>query len=190
MPWSPDGSALAFTARTVPAARSSAPTASDVLGDFCSSRIFVAAADGSTGAVQVGDPEMDARTVAWSPDGTTLAFGGGMPGRGSGSMSWAPTARTFDGSTRPPGFGWAFMRLEWSPDGKSIVATAGEEEWDIWVFAADGSTATNVSDDPGEPEVVADELFPSYGPDGAIAWESASGLVLLEPGGTPVEFPG
>ena len=133
---------------------------------------------------------MDARTVAWSPDGTTLAFSGGHAGTGIGLYVMSPDGSDVRRLDQASGFGWAFMRLDWSPDGAGIVATAGEQEWDIWVFAADGSTATNVSDDPGEPEVVADELFPSYGPDGAIAWESASGLVLLEPGGTPVEFPG
>ena len=45
-------------------------------GDFCTSRIFVAAVDGS-GVRQIGDPALDARSPDWSPDGSTIAFGGG-----------------------------------------------------------------------------------------------------------------
>ena len=29
------------------------------------------------------------------------------------------------------GTGWTFIRFDWSPDGKEIVATAGHERWDV-----------------------------------------------------------
>ena len=43
---------------------------------YCGRRLFTAATDGSTGAVQVGDPELDTRDALWSPDGTMITFGG------------------------------------------------------------------------------------------------------------------
>ena len=83
--WSPDGASLAYSAMT--AAMVQCGDEIIVNGSFCSSRVFVAAADGSTGAVQVGDPEMDARGPVWSPDGSTIAFGAGHAETGSGCTS-------------------------------------------------------------------------------------------------------
>jgi hypothetical protein len=45
-------------------------------GEFCTSRIYRAATDGS-GTRQIGDLGMDARAPDWSPDGSKIAFGGG-----------------------------------------------------------------------------------------------------------------
>jgi Tol biopolymer transport system component len=94
-----------------------------------------------------------------------------------------------------PGKGYAILRLDWSPDGQRIVGTSGPEEtWDIWVFAADGSGGVDVSDIPGQPNALDDQLFPSYADDGTLAWNNAAeqdgGLVLLEEGGSPIQLDG
>ena len=179
--WSPDGKSLAFTATT------SAPCTGPgvgAMGDFCSSRVFVAAADGSTGAVQVGDPDMDARTVAWSPDGSTLAFGAGNAKDDIGLYLMDADGSDIRRIDDVPGNGYAFLRLDWSPDGTHVVGTSGDEEvWDIWVFAADGSGGIDVSDIPGQPNGLEDQVFPTYAADGALVWGGSPGLVLLEEGG-------
>lgn len=58
-----------------------------------------------------------------------------------------------------------------SPDGRSIAAATGMETMDIWVFAADDSTETMVSE---APEVPTDQNLPASAPDGALAWGSGT----------------
>ena len=89
------------------------------------------------------------------------------------------------------GTGWGFFRLGWSPDGSSIVGTAGEATWNIWVTDVDDGSATIVS--AACRAGVVDELFPAYAPDGAIAWARGGRGVwlslVLEDGGEPAELP-
>jgi Tol biopolymer transport system component len=169
-----------------------------VEGDFCGSRIFVAAADGSTGAVQVGDPDLDARGVAWSPDGTTVAFGAGDAATGIGLYTMASDRMGSD-SPDPQrlgdvtGTGWGLLRLGWSPDGSTIVGTAGESTWNIWGTNVDDGSSSIISDPPADP-VSLNELFPAYAPDGALAWERGGDapacgcLVVQEVGVDPVQL--
>jgi WD40-like Beta Propeller Repeat len=193
--WSPDGSQLAFSSRTVGIGEEPCLGASAVLGDFCSSRIFLAASDGSTGAQQVGDPNMDARTAAWSPGGSTISFSGGHAGTGIGLYLMATDGADVRRLDQVSGTGWTFIRQDWSPDGASIVATAGDERWDVWVFAADGGGERRVS---VVAEGVTDQFFPAYAPDGTLAWIGdlpssdgpVTGLVLLEDGGVPIVLEG
>lgn len=185
--WSPDGASIAYSARTQPAEGSSCQRGE---GDFCTSRVFTAAADGS-GAQQIGDPDLDARGPDWSPDGSTIAFGGGNASPSIGVHLYLMDA---DGSNVRQlsdviGSGWAFLQVDWSHDGKKIVgqASAADDiaEWDIWVINADGSGATNVGAHDG-----GDEVLPSWAPDrDALAWWW-NGVVLLEEGAEPVDFPG
>ena len=159
-------------------------------GDFCASRIFVAAADGS-GARQIGDPALDARSPDWSPDGSTIAFGGGNASPAIGVHLYLMDA---DGSnvrqlSDVVGSDWAFVRVDWSHDGTKIVGQAGATDdianWDIWVINADGSGATNVGARPQG----GDEVIPSWAPDrDALAWW-ADGIILLEEGAEPVDLP-
>jgi Tol biopolymer transport system component len=184
--WSPDGSKLAFTARTVGGPQTACVDSSDVNPSFCSSRVFVAEVDddASTGAVQVGDPEMSARTAAWSPDGTTIAFSSGDAQRGIGLYRMAANGTDVKRLGEASGTWWSFMQLAWSPDGKNIAANAGMETFDIWVFASDGSAEKMVF--ASDPPV--DLGIPAYAPDGALAWGAGAadaGGLLLEVGGTP-----
>jgi dipeptidyl aminopeptidase/acylaminoacyl peptidase len=195
--WSPDGASLAYSGAT--AMELECADESSVLGNFCSSRIFVAAADGSTGAMQVGDPDLDARGVVWSPDGTKIAFGAGHAERGIGLYTMNPDGTDARRLGDVTGTGWGFLRLGWSPDGSTIVGTASEPTaddvtWNIWATSVHDGSSRIVSDPPAEPEVL-DELFPAYASDGALAWSrggtGACGcLVVLEVGGEPVEIPG
>ena len=188
--WSPDGKTIAYSARTSPEAGAPACLVYGN-GDFCTSRIFLAAADGS-GTRQIGDPAMDARGPDWSPDGSTIAFGGGNASPAIGVHLYLMAA---DGSNVRQlsdviGADWAFIRVHWSHDGTKIVgqasAAADIAEWDIWIIPADGSAPTDVGALKG-----GDEVIPSWAPDrDALAW-FANGIVVLEEGAAaPVRLPG
>ena len=186
--WSPNGATIAYSARTPGAEGTECRTWN---GEFCTSRIYVAAADGS-GARQIGDPALDARSPDWSPDGSTIAFGGGGASPAIGVHLYLMDA---DGSnvrqlSDVVGSDWAFVRVDWSHDGTKIVGQAGAEDniasWDIWVINADGSGATNVGAHAG-----GDEIIPSWAPDrDALTWWWDGTTVLLEEGADPVDLPG
>ena len=163
--WSPDGTRLAFSAVTSVIREAHCW----VEGSFCGSRIFVAASDGTTGAVQIGDPDLDARTAAWSPDGSTIAFGAGETVEDIRLHVMDADGTNVREVSDLQGETWALMRIDWSPDGTSIVGTSGHPAWDIWVFPTDGGSESNVSAVDVETRLI-DQLFPTYALDGTIAW--------------------
>lgn len=186
--WSPDGQALTYAARTAP--RGDGECLWTETGEFCSSRIFVASADGS-GAQQVGPADLDARAPTWSPDGASIAFGGGDAATDVRLYVMAPDGNDARQVGSVQGSTWAFVQQSWSPDGTQITAHApwaeGSLEWDVWVFEADGSGEQNVSNDRR-----GDEITPLFGPDGSIAWTAGGidGMAIRHADGTIVEVPG
>src|SRR6478609_3280625 len=185
--WSPDGTKVAYSSRTVPSSAQSACAGSGSQnGDFCSSRIFIAPVDGS-GPHQVGDPTLDARSPAWSPDGSTIAFGGGNATPGKNVLLYLMNAD--GGNVRQlsavRGTDWAFMRTDWSHDGSKIAVQASAQndlnQWDIWVIDAKTGDATDVG-----TQVGVDDILPTWAPDrNALAW-SGNGTFVKEPNGQPV----
>ena len=151
----------------------------------------MAAADGS-GARQIGDPALDARSPDWSPDGSTIAFGGGNASPTIGVHLYLMDA---DGSnvrqlSDVVGSDWAFVRVDWSHDGTKIVGQAGATDnmanWDIWVINADGSGATNVGAHAAGRRDHS-QLGTRPGCTGVVV---ADGIVLMEEGADPVDLPG
>jgi TolB protein len=160
--WSPDGTRIAYSVCG--------------LAQPCSERIIVAATDGS-GAAQVGDPSLRAWGPKWSPDGSLIAFGGGV-GSDQGVYLMAPDGsdvRRLSRVTDPTDY--AFVQVDWSPDGTRIVSQADPTggPHDLWVFAADGSGESELAGAPSNSRL------PSWSPDGTrIAFNAAeaSGLYL------------
>ena len=111
--WSPNGATIAYSAATPEPAGPGCQTAQN--GSFCTSRIFLAAVDGS-GARQVGDPPLDARSPDWSPDGSTIAFGGGNASPAIGVHLYVMDADGTDVRQLSDvvGSDWAFVRVDWS----------------------------------------------------------------------------
>jgi Tol biopolymer transport system component len=189
MDWSPDGTRIAYSART---ARPGAATgcAGDGVqnGDFCSSRIFVAPVDGS-GAQQIGDSTLDARSPAWSPDASKIAFGGGNAASEIGLYVMDADGGNVRRVGDIRGTDWAFERVDWNHDGTKIVgqasATSNLNQWDMWEINADGSGATDVAIEDNVDDIIA-----SYAPDrDAAAWV-ADHIMLQEPGRPTVSLPG
>jgi Tol biopolymer transport system component len=140
--WSPDGTHLAYS-----------------LGWGADERIYVAAADG-TGTSAIGDSGLTAWFPDWSPDGTLLAFGGSRGGVETGAYVMAPDGTGVRRLSQVKDDDqYAFVELQWSPDGTSIATQAWNipaNGWDTWVVAADGS---------GE-RVIGHGITPKWSPDG------------------------
>jgi Tol biopolymer transport system component len=150
--WSPDGRLLAY----------SKVTAS---GD----QVFIAAADGSSPPVRVGDPT----TVNWapifSPDGTRVMYFVGYSGNGMGVMDT-------DGSDPRIANSTPFAEVDsatWHPDGNRIVVSARTGEgFDLWLLHLDGSPDQHLE------RPLIDEVGPSWSPDGRrlVYLTSAAGV--------------
>ncbi len=138
---------------------------------------------------QVGDPNLDARSPAWSPDGSTIAFGGGNAAQEVDLYVMGSDGSNVRRLGTTKGMDWAFVHVDWSPDGSTIVGQAGSaadiNNWDIWVTNADGSGETDISND-----TFTDDQGPSYAPDRpAIAWLRGT-IAVQEPNGAPADLAG
>jgi Tol biopolymer transport system component len=180
--WSPNGQTIAYSVPTTQTGTCAGQGTYN--GDFCTSRIFLAAVDGS-GSRPIGDPTLDARSPVWSPNGDLIAFGGG-----NASQQVHLYVMDADGTNVHQvgvvtGSDWAFLRNAWSSDGSMIAAQAGKvgnlSATDIWTIPVNGSAATDVG---------ADSLLPTWAPDrNALAWSAGAGIVLMDVDGSPVNLP-
>jgi Tol biopolymer transport system component len=139
--WSPDGRRLVYAR---------------IVGAY--DQVFIAATDGSSPPVRIGNPDTVNWSPIFSPDGTKIMYFVGQDGDGIGVMN-------LDGSdwhilnTTP------FTSIDsatWHPDGNRIVvaATGVTEATDLWILHADGSPEQRLRV-PGQAEV-----GPSWSPTG------------------------
>lgn len=157
--WSPDGTRIAFSSQR----------------GGLNGEIYVMNADGS-GLKRVTNSGASWRQSfqpVWSPDGTRIAFS-------SDALSYPNVHQIFvvDASVTeaPPSF-WTRITnnderdliAQWSSDGTRISFIRGHRwysDHDVYVMNADGSGATNLSNDPNRYD-----SFPSWSPDGSeMVW--------------------
>jgi Tol biopolymer transport system component len=146
--WSPDSRHLAYAA--------------DVGED--GQAIFVAAL-GKADPAQITDPSLKAFDPAWSPDGSVIAF------QSEKTETLHVVAPDGSGEHQLASLPHTFLWPEWSPDGKTILTSAGvpdgteDGQSDIFSVSADGTVIKNISRDPSV------EMSPSWSPDGSrMAW--------------------
>jgi Tol biopolymer transport system component len=147
------------------------------------SRIVVAAADGTGRRVLVDDPEQRASGPAWSPDGARIAF---ALGDASTSDIW--TVDVDSGAlTRLTDDDPDDLQPSWSPDGTRIAFVSQREHFTaIYTMAADGSDVRRLTG----PEWSA--FDPEWSPDGgriAFAFDpvddvEASRVAVMEADGS------
>jgi Tol biopolymer transport system component len=142
--WFPDDQGIAF------GGSDQAPNASD--------QEIYSQEKGSQNTVNLTNtPDIDEFAPAVSPDGSTIAFISDQepfsdpPTRGNGIGIWT---MDFDGNNRQFvttlqnqnfAFGIGGHPLSWSPDGKQLAYTSGQDVWTI--DARDGSNARNLTND-------------------------------------------
>jgi hypothetical protein len=140
--WSPDGRWLVYSKTVGPH----------------NDQIFIAAADGSSPPVRIGNPETVNWSPIFSPDGTKILYFSGWDGNGIGVMN-------------PDGSDWRILNTTpfasidsatWHPDGNRIVVSAatGPDTNDLWILYADGSPEQRLAT-PGRADV-----GPSWSPAG------------------------
>jgi TolB protein len=149
--WSPDGRRIAFHRY--------------VRGR--NSEIFVVDADGRNERRLTRHPAEELWAV-WSPDGRRIAFVSTREG------NWEVFVMNSDGTrVRQLTHRLASTELNvtpaWSPDGRLIAfsSTRTPENPEIWVVRPDGKGLRRLTRTPGNVDVLGDDGFPAWSPDGS-----------------------
>ncbi len=159
--WSPDGSRLLFAADDPDVAKGAGRC--PLPGSFCEKRIWSAASDGSAPAWVIGDPALAARAPLWTPDGESIIFAGSD----DHAFDYGVYRMDADGANAErigdlTGYGYSLDRLSISPDGTTVVVSAGPDKYDLYLV--DLATGEDVLI-AGEDEL--DEVNPLWSPDGS-----------------------
>lgn len=171
--WAPSGAQLVFVR--------------EVRGQVISeqSDIFVMDANGEN-ATNLTQTDANEHAPDWSPDGTKIAFAGVR--KATATATACPTA-TATACPEQPTAAWKILTMDpdgqneailtgdefhafdeapdWSPDSTKIVfmkesqAQGCCDRWEIWAVNRDGSSDTNLTNDP------ANDTGPSWSPDGS-----------------------
>jgi Tol biopolymer transport system component len=179
--WSPDGTKITFV--------SSRATGADP-------QIYMMSANG-THQTRLTHDSMPDTHPTWSPDGTKLVFEGN-----GGLFVLTLKTKAVRQLTQGPDSAPA-----WSPDGTRIVferdrtvpnptsTTGTDTEQDLWVMAADGTQARQLTSPPpfsvGSTNFAGTDSLPAWSPDGAkIAFESNrasnNGIFVMNADGTNI----
>lgn len=173
--WSADGTEIMYDAVVPELLPETCPTyEGDDIG--CRTRLFVAATDG-TGARQIGDPDLTARSAVLSPDGQTVAFGGGgdVGSEALYLMEWdGSDLRRLDTGIAGDAV-WRFSGQSWSPEGDRIATHDGNGT--IWIVDLDETGALEAVGRLGYG------YFPTYAPTGGEILDYDGTLLTDDEGG-------
>jgi Tol biopolymer transport system component len=143
--WSPDGTRIVYE--------------SNQTGDY---RIWLMNADGSGQRRLTNDPGFMDLVPAWSPDGRHIVFSRCTEQPGGTGCDLEVMTATGAGVRRLAGGHWTWVRAEYSPDGRHIVAGSDRGGFlgALWVMRSNGTGLHRIT----EPSLQAS--WPDWSPDG------------------------